>query len=57
MKNLELTYEQVQTKSQDAELRLEKAFDILFTKIMKAADVGSQNPQNYVRAGEVSVNV
>lgn len=56
MKNLELTYEQVQTQSEDAELRLEKAFDILFSKIAKAADLGIQNPQNYVRAGEVSVN-
>lgn len=57
MKNLELNYEQVQTQSEDTELRLEKAFDILFTKIMKVADVRSQTLQNYVRAGEVSVNV
>lgn len=57
MKDFELTYELVSISSEDSELRLEKAFDILFMKIMKAADVRSQTLQNYVRAGEVSVNV
>lgn len=54
MKKLELVYELVQIPSEDAELRLEKAFDILFSKIMKAADLGLSKPQNSIRAGEVN---
>lgn len=57
MKDLDLVYELVPIPSEDSELKLDKAFDIIFSKIAKAADLGIQNPQNCVRAGEVSVNV
>jgi len=56
MKDLALVYEMVPVSTEDQEMRLDKAFDILFSKIAKAANVGSQNPQIYIRATEVSIN-
>lgn len=57
MKDLEIVFEQVEVSQEKAQMRLDKAFDIIFLEIVKAADMGSQNPQNYARAGEVSANV
>ena len=55
--DFEIVFERLEVIQEEMEMRRDRAFNIIFSELEKAADVRSQTPQNYVRAGEVSVNV
>ncbi len=56
MRDLEIGFEQVKVSPEEGRLRLNKAFEILFSGIVKDGDLRSSIPQNLIPAKEVDTN-